>query len=490
VPREPSEPTLWDDPSEATWSVAELGEAIGLALRRAFPDEVWVRGEIHNLQRGRAGMVWFDLVEPDGGRLLTRSAKARLAVVLFDMARRRVNARLVDAGGGVRMDDGTEVRIRARVGWWAPGGRLQLQMTDVDPAFTLGRLAAERDRMLRLLAAEGLLDRQAALTRPVVPLRIGLVTSAGSAAEHDVVDELRRSGIGFRVVRADARVQGPTAARSVCRALGTLAARDVDVVLVVRGGGATTDLAAFDSEQIARAIATLDVPVFTGIGHDIDRTVADEVAYAAYKTPTACAQAVVADVRAVDRRVVDAWAAIEGAALRQLRADIERLRGCGRHVAVVTRNGLAAADRDLSERGRRVRRSAAGALVRSGTTLERSVGRVEAGARGHLRGHDHELAVAAQQLSQRGPRVLAGAGRRLAHLEGQVRSLDPARTLARGWSITRDRDGRVVRAADQVAPGDPLVTTVANGEIQSTVSDATDEPTNDPPDDPSRSTTP
>lgn len=469
MPREPTEPTLWDDPTEATWSVAELGEAIGLALRRAFPDELWVRGEIRNLQRGRGGMVWFDLVEPEGGRSPSRTSGARLPVVLFDTARRRVNARLVDAGGGVRMDDGTEVRIRARVGWWAPGGRLQLRMTDIDPSFTLGRLAAERDRLLRALDAEGLLRRQAALPRPPVPLRIGLVTSAGSAAEHDVLDELRRSGIGFRVVRADARVQGPGAARSVRRALAAVAGRAVDVILVVRGGGAATDLAAFDGEPIARAIALLDVPVLTGIGHDIDRTVADEVAHASYKTPTACAQAVVADVRAADRRVAEAWTAVADAALRRLRTDIRHLRGCGRAVSVATRQGLAAADRDLSRHGRRVRRSAAGALTRTTTALERSVGRVEAGARGHLRSHDHELGLAGRRLAGRAPRALGRADRRLAQAATGIRALDPARTLARGWSITRDGEGRIVRDAAWVAPGDTLVTTVASGEIRSTV---------------------
>jgi exodeoxyribonuclease VII large subunit len=318
---------LWDDPDDPTWSVPELGEAIGLSVRAAFPDEVWVRGVIRNLNPSRrGGTVWFDLVEPALGGDLSRPPQASLPVVLFDMARRRVNARLTDAGGGVRMTDGTEVRLRGRVTFWDRGGRLQLQMSDIDPAFTLGRLAADRERLLRALDAEGLLGRQGALARPLVPLRLGLVTSAGSAAEHDVVDELRRSGIGFAVVRADVRVQGAHAARSVAWGLRAVASRGVDAVLLVRGGGATTDLAAFDAEAIARAIATLDVPVLTGIGHDIDRSVADEVAYASYKTPTACAQAVVADVRAVERRTTEAWWGIAAAARRHGRRQAERLR--------------------------------------------------------------------------------------------------------------------------------------------------------------------
>jgi exodeoxyribonuclease VII large subunit len=464
--------TLWDDPDEPTWSVTEVGEAVAVALRRTFPDEVWLRGVIHNLSRGRTGMVWFDLIEPAPGGDVSKPPLATLPVVLFDDPRRRVNARLAGGGNAVRMIDGTEVRIRGRLGYWPRGGRLQLQMSDIDPDFTLGRLAAERERLLRRLDAEGLLGRQAALPPALVPLRLGLVTSAGSAAEHDVLDELRRSGVGFRVIRADVRVQGVNAARSVVWALGAVAARGVDAVLLVRGGGATTDLAAFDSEAIARAIAMLDVPVLTGIGHDIDRTIADEVAHAAYKTPTACAQAVVDDVRAFERRTVDVWHDIAGTVRRRLGGEAERLRTCGRHVAVATRQGLAAADRDLAACAPRVGRAAAAALDRSARALERSAGRASSSARGHLRGQESALAVAGQRLVHRPPRLVAAAAHDLDRVEAQVRALDPARTLARGWSITRVADGRVLRSSAQAAEGDELTTTLADGEVRSTVTGA------------------
>jgi exodeoxyribonuclease VII large subunit len=309
-----------------------------------------------------------------------------------------------------------------------------------------------------------------------VPLRLGLVTSGGSAAEHDVLDELGRSGLAFRVVKADARVQGPTAPRSVAWALRAVAARGVDAVLLVRGGGATTDLAAFDSEVIARAIAQLDVVVLTGIGHDIDRSVADDVAHAAYKTPTACAQAVVEDVRSFDARLAARWSDIAVVAGRQLRGESDRLRACGRHVAVATRHGLAGADRALAVTGGRVRRSTTGALARAATTLERAVGRAESGSRAHLRRHDRTLDAAAARLAARAPRALAAAERDVDRVAEVVRALDPARALARGWSITRGPDGAAVRAPGDVSPGDTLRTTVAGGEVTSVVS-----PTPDPP---------
>jgi exodeoxyribonuclease VII large subunit len=215
--------------------------------------------------------------------------------------------------------------------------------------------------------------------------------------------------------------------------------------------------------------------VLTGIGHDIDRSVADEVAHASYKTPTACAQAVVADVRSVEQRTLAAWRGVASAARRHGRQEAERLRACGQHMAVATRQGLAAADRDLATRGVRVGRSAAGALARSATRLDRAVGRVEAGGRVHLRTHEAALAAAGVRLSARAPRVVASATRRLDGVEAQVRAFDPARTLARGWSITRDAQGRVVRSPAAVGPGDHLVTTVAEGEVHSTVDDVVDD---------------
>lgn len=496
-------PSLWDDSSEPTWSVGEIGEALQGALRRAFPDEVWLRGEIRNLKRGGTGLVWFDLVEPAPGAGLGRPPVATLPIILFDVARRRVNSRLRDAGGAVRMEDGTEVRIRGRIGWWAPGGRLQMQMSDIDPAFTLGRLAADRERLLRQLDAEGLLTRQQRLAFPQVPLRLGLVTSAGSAAEQDVLDELRRSGIGFRVRRVDARVQGRGAPRSVAAALrvvtasaagssgvvgssgaagssgvegssgaASIAASGVDAVLLVRGGGSATDLACFDSEVIARAIAELPVPVVTGIGHDIDRTVADEVAHVSFKTPTACAQAMVAAVREYDGMLQARWMAVASAAQAALAAETVRLRTCARHVALGTRHGLRAADVVLANRAAGLARSAEAALDRNGRLLERATGRVESGARVHLRSHERRIAAMQQQLAQRAPRVVESCERQLTGIETQVRAFDPERTLARGWSITRRAgDGTLVRSADDVSAGDDLMTTLADGAVVSTVTE-------------------
>ncbi|MEZ5133683.1 MAG: exodeoxyribonuclease VII large subunit [Acidimicrobiales bacterium] len=308
-------------PLEPTLRVSELLDAVAAVVDDAF-DEVWLEGEIRSrrdLRVGGAGPygarhVYFDLVEPSDD--LDRPPVAAISVKLFDSARRRVNAEL-KRHGSIRMVDGVRVRIRGRVGIYAGRGRVELQMTGIDPGFTLAQLASSRDLVLRALAADGLLDANASLPFPVVPTHIGLVTSAGSAAHADFVHELEVSGLGWRVSLADVRVQGPRAAREVAAAVRELSGRGVDVIAVVRGGGAQTDLAAFDAEIVARAIAGAAVPVLTGIGHEIDTTAADAVAHRAHKTPTACAGSLVATAHAVHRHAEDTWRAVAGSALRR-----------------------------------------------------------------------------------------------------------------------------------------------------------------------------
>src|SRR5260221_7442665 len=186
-----------------------------MAIQRAFPSEVWIRGEVRDLSRPPSGHVYFDLCG-DG---------CSIPVTLWAGDRSVVNAVLRRAGGAVRMTDGTEIRIRAQVSWWAERGRVALRMLSIDTAFTLGRLAEARELLVQRLRAEGLLHLQQRHALPLVPLRVGLITSAGSAAEADFVHTLETSGRAFAVTRADARVQGLEATASLLAALAGLEAR-------------------------------------------------------------------------------------------------------------------------------------------------------------------------------------------------------------------------------------------------------------------------
>ena len=314
-------------PGARTWTVAELSAHLTRLLATAFPDDLWLQGQIRNLKRAASGHVYFDLAEPAAA---ADAPTTTVAVTLLSPEKRLVNDLLRRAGGAVRMDDGIEVRIRGRLRWWAPRGEVQFRMSSIDPAWTLGRMAADRERVLAALAADGLLGRNRARPFPLVPLRVGLVTSAGSAAHADFLGELAGSGLAFHVRFADARTQGLDCERSVVAALRSLTAPladRVDVVVLVRGGGSRTDMAAFDGDPIARTVATLPVPVLTGIGHEIDSSITDVVAHRSFKTPTAVAAELVDAVRRFQLRVDEVWASTA----RAVDQALDRARRPGAH---------------------------------------------------------------------------------------------------------------------------------------------------------------
>jgi exodeoxyribonuclease VII large subunit len=464
--------------SEAhTWSVPEVNEWLATTLAQAFPDDIWVEGEICNLSRSARGHVYFTLIEPGDDR---RSASSSLSVTLFDWYRQKVNLALRRAGGAVRMEDGVRVRIRGHLELYAAKGQVQFRMIAIDPAFTLGDLALQRERILASLAADGLLDANARLPLPDLPLRVGLVTSLGSAAHADFVHELDASGIGFELVAVDARVQGVEADLTIALALSELYDRGADVIALVRGGGARTDLAAFDSELIARAIASSPIPVWTGIGHEIDRTVADEVAHSSYKTPTACAGALVERVRFASAQAERAWSRIATLAIERLDGERDDMRATARLVAVQARARCDDGAHRLTRDGHRLEHAASRCADQARNRLElaaRSLGPV---SRRHLDRGAAAVADGQRRLLAAPPRGLEQARRVLDGIEARARAYDPARTLARGWSITRDADGAVVRDAAMVSVGDELSTTLAGGTVRSTVIEATSERDTEP----------
>ena len=423
----------FDEDGSTTWSVAELSSHLTRLLAGAFPDDVWVSGQIRNLNRSNNGHVYFNLAEPSPG---DQQPQAQLSVTLLAPEKEQVNKQLVRAGGTVRMTDGIEVRICGRIRWYGPRGTLQLRMHAIDPAFTLGRLQEDRDRLLAELKADGSLERNGRLRLPLLPLRVGLITSRGSAAHADVLSELNSSGIGFEVLFSDARTQGLDSPESVARALKLLGARDLDVILLIRGGGSKTDLASFDSEMIARAIADCPVPVFSGIGHEVDRSIADEVAHSAHKTPTAAARAVVEHVLGFGR-AVDSKA-------QRLHQDVTR----------VTR----LEHQRLEDRSVRTSRSAATALVRA----QRSTNEVIAALR---RASSLRMNTAQQRLATK---------------EARINAHDPALALARGWSITTTAAGKVLRDPADAPAGTELVTRLSGGTVRSTVTANYTDTTNNP----------
>ena len=235
--------------SDQTLTVSELGIAIRAALEQTMPYGVWVEGEIQGIRRSRNNHVYFDLIEP--AETSGAAPVATVPVVLFRDTRDRVNRLLKRHGDPIRMTDGVRIRIQGMVDFYPPTGKLQLRMSAIDPTYTLGVLAAEREALLRQLAESGRLRANARPPVPAVPLRIGVVTSIGSAAHADVTTVFERSERAFTLVEIDTAVQGAGAERTIAAAIRAAVDAHVDIVLVVRGGGSKTDLAVFDHDAIS-----------------------------------------------------------------------------------------------------------------------------------------------------------------------------------------------------------------------------------------------
>ena len=428
-----------DDASNPTYTVGELAEAINAELRRGFHDGVWVLGEIDGLSN-RGPHTYFSLIERTNGD------KAVLNVQLFAPAKRNLTPLLKK--NRLELRNGMKVRIFGYLDFWAAGGRLGLKMTGLDPRYTLGEIAQTRDEVMRRIVAEGLLDANRRQLLSAVPLRVGVVSSLDSAAWHDFHDELLQSGFAFELVVADTRVQGDMAVPMVAGAIGTLARRrDLDVIVVIRGGGARNELAVFDAEVIARTIATSPTPVLTGLGHEIDRTVADEVAHTSLKTPTACAGELVERVRAYCSATEERWSSVQHRA------------------TLITTSALT----DLGERAHRVARRTHSAVGRADERLAARSQRLAARAPQVLQRSTDLLQTRAEQLTSRSHAALDRQVARLDVLRARVAAVDPAVQLARGWTITRTDNGRLIRSASDVDVGDGLVTHVADGTVTSTV---------------------
>jgi len=454
-----------------TWSVAELCAAVGAVIEDAFADELWVRGRIAGMRRSHKGHLYFDLTEPaDDDQPVWDTPK--LAVVAFRGRLRGIEAVLAKVGN-LDLTDGLDVRIRGRVEYYPPQGRVQLTMNAIDPRHTLGQLAADHERVLRLLAGEGLLERNGTLALPDLPMRVGLVTSDGSAAFEDFCHELASTPFGFRVLLADARVQGIDAETSLVAALTALCRLDVDVICIVRGGGARTDLLAFDSESVARAVANCSVPVLVGIGHEVDRSMVDVVAHTSLKTPTACAAALVARIRGAVDRLEAVGRRTAAAAHQRLATAGGRIDGDTRRVVTTSRRQLAGASSAVHAASGRLPTLARRGVAHHERRIDAGAGRAVSAARLHLAGADRARRASSATLVRAGPAALRRAADRLDRAGALVAAVDPARVVALGYSITRDADGGLVRSAAKVAAGDRLVTQLHDGVLHSTTT-ATD----------------
>ncbi len=453
------------DVAARTFEVRELAEMLRSVLKRSFPESIWVRGQIRNLSRSKSNHVYFRLVTPaPAGEV----PAASLNVVLFDSLRREVNRKLGPSAAG-HMTEGVEVRILVSVNLYVRDGRLNLKMYDIDPVYTLERLSAERDKLLADLLTTGLLNRNKSLPMPSLPLRVGLVSSVKSAACADFLDELKRSNLGWEVSLVHTPVQGFGCEARIASALATAAAAGVDLIALVRGGGSSTDLAGFDTREVAHAIAGLSVPVITGIGHEIDSPVADVVAHSSFKTPTAAAAWLVDRALEFSRTTLLLWEGIQISAGECLAKQRERLDEGGRRAEDASLDAVSNARERMLRSTAQFIQSARGGIRLARAQMDRHGDLVRERARFRLEMHRSRLQALSASSPPAAARSLKAPRSQLAHLGERIAAHDPHRMMEKGWTTLRNANGRLLRSVCEVGRGDILIAQLQDGRVQSKV---------------------
>ncbi|HWE65194.1 MAG TPA: exodeoxyribonuclease VII large subunit [Acidimicrobiales bacterium] len=434
-------------------SIGALYDQVDAALTSAFPRQrqLWVRGEVHSFsdQSSRSGHCYLDLVDPDedGGGSAARGRGAP-ALKVKCWKGTWVPLRSALAKEGVTLAEGMVVVLRGTLDLYRPKGEVGFILSELDVTALLGRLAAQRAQLLRTLDAEGLLRRNAGVPVPEVPLRVGLVASPGTEGCRDFLGQLTGSPFGFAVSVAPVVVQGGEAPAAVAKAITRLGRTDCDVVILVRGGGSKVDLAAFDSEVVARSIATCTKPVWTGIGHTSDESVADLVANRACITPTECGHQLVLRVGQWWEEHVGGPAAVLS---RRVPALLSEAQG-----------------RDTQARQRLIHAARSQLRVHR----ERVAVRSRAVARRAPEGLRSRQGGVRTQAARLGPLALGHLSRETERVRSWRRLLtayDVERQLERGYSLTLTTGGQLVRSVADVALGTELVTRLADGTVHSRV---------------------
>jgi exodeoxyribonuclease VII large subunit len=438
------------------WTVSALCRAMADTLDAQF-NPVTVRGELTGFSRAASGHCYFSLKDETGQ---IRCAMFRRAASLMDFAPR----------------DGELVELRGRLGVYEARGELQLIVESMERA---GQ-GAWFEQFLRLkakLEAEGLFDAAHKRALPAQPRAIGVVTSLGAAAWHDVMTALQRRAPHIPVVLAPALVQGAGAAATLAQALQSiyaLTAEDnplcppVDVVLLVRGGGSMEDLWSFNDEQLARVIAQSPVPLVCGVGHETDFTIADFVADVRAPTPTAAAEMAATD-RGVSLEALSVLANRLGRGLlRQQDRQAQRLD------AVSARLGLGLArqqerqQQSLNAIATRLSRPQA-LLGQHSQWLDRLASRLHSGVQAQLTGKSHQLERLNDRLGFKRGQQVPQRAQRLERAALRLASVDPRQVLQRGYAWLSDEGGQALTHAAQFQPGQAVRATLADGDVPLTV---------------------
>jgi exodeoxyribonuclease VII large subunit len=401
------------------YTLYELNTYLRQVLALNFQQPLWIAAELASVGQSR-GHWYFDLVQKGEGDALLAQGQAMLWAVDY---------RRMRAAKGAALDavlrEGLEIKLQVKIDFHERYG-LKYQVLDLDPAYSLGQLELLRRQTIQTLQQLGLLARNRALPLPTVLQRVAVISSGGAAGFQDFLKQLTDNPFGYRFFcdLLDVAVQGKAAEAEINAALTLVAQRRdrYDCAVILRGGGARTDLAVFDSLELCKTAAHCPLPLFTGIGHDTDESILDLVAHTALKTPTAAADFLVQ---------------------RNLHFETALLQ-------------LAAVARERSEY----------ALKTALLEIKATESALQWGVRENLRSAVQRIQVIEDRLPALAAQTFRGHVSALEHAEAVCRAFDPASVLRRGYSITT-KNGKAVRAAFEIAEGDVLETKLQDGVVRS-----------------------
>lgn len=456
----PTVEALEDDDTPATkeapnaLTVSELNHRVRDCLRDTFADSFWVTGEILDFDKS-AGREhrFFQLAEKSPR---AQRPKALVDVALFGRTAETLLPKLAQGEPPLTLRDGLEIRVLVRVDFYPATGRFQVIVQDIDPSFTLGKIALTKEQILRELTQMGLAERNRMLGLPVPALRIGVLTSPDADGWKDFQRHLEESRCGFDVTLFPIKVQGTELKSTLLSGLRWFAKHrdEFDLLCIMRGGGSRSDLAWFDDKDIAIAVAEHPLKLIIGIGHQRDQSVLDAIAHSE-KTPTAVAEFLVRGIESARADVQE-----RGTRLADLVADVIadeqiRLRDLSRNIARAGDTRIRDASHRLATAARTLLSQTTLRLAHERGQLRETVMRLTH-ANVRLSDERGELREAVMRLTHASLRLCERKATALKQAETRRRLLDPARVLQRGFAIVRDADGRIAPSASRVRPEQDL----------------------------------
>src|SRR3984957_17274406 len=438
-------------PQRRIWAVRDLVAAVRTHVEREYGD-TWVEGEISNFRAHDSGHLYFTL----------KDQNSQIRAVMF-----RSQARLLR----FRLENGMQVVLRGRVTIFEDRGELQISAEYLEPKGA-GALQVAFEQLKAKLEAEGLFDSARKKAIPMLPRRIGIVTSPQAAALRDILNILLRRHHTASILIFPAQVQGEVASVEVSAGVRYFnKARSVDVIIVARGGGSAEDLVAFNNEALARIVAASEIPVISAVGHETDFTIIDFVADLRAPTPSAAAEMVIRSRQEVEEQA-------EGLRQRLLRAVRYRLLMGRQALTELAQHGAFARMVDVINRRQQKLDELKNRLERGERQiLEQDRRRVETAAAA-IRHYDvrRMLSSVHKELDARVAGMLAAARtillrRRgeLNQLSGQLEALSPLAILDRGYALVFDSSGVLLKDANQVKAGDEISARLAKGSLTATV---------------------